>query len=95
MFRGRQAGMDSIGSLEEYMKAGNQVTVAVNGATGSRGFLAASPVWRNGRSQMKLVAYGSAAEAAQAKGETNFCRVPSVPDSGNLQQKGRFHRLRL
>ncbi len=84
-------GIDSIGSLEEYMKAGNQVTVAVNGATGSEAFLAASLFGAMGYgSQMKLVAYSSAAEAAQAvaKGETNFAVSHQSQILETWQQKG-------
>lgn len=61
--------------LDEYLKAGNVITVAVNGATGSEAFLAAALFGAMGYgSQMQIVAYASAAEAAQAvaKGETNF-----------------------
>lgn len=68
-------GIDDIPQLEEYMKAGNEVTVATNGATGSEAFLAAALFGAMGYGQqMKIVAYSSAAEAAQAvaKGETNF-----------------------
>lgn len=84
-------GIDSIGSLEEYMKAGNQVTVAVNGATGSEAFLAASLFGAMGYGgQMKLVAYSSAAEAAQAvaKGETNFAVSHQSQILETWQQKG-------
>lgn len=65
----------SIADLEAYLKAGNQVTVATNGATGSEAFLAAALLGAMGfGDQMKLVSYSSAAEAAQAvaKGETNL-----------------------
>lgn len=65
----------TLADLEEYLKAGNEITVAANGATGSEAFLAASLFGAMGYgSQMKIVAYSSAAEAAQAvaKGETNF-----------------------
>ncbi len=68
-------GIKSIAEMEEYMKAGNEITVACNGATGSEAFLAAALFGAMGYgNQMKIVAYSSAAEAAQAvaKGETNF-----------------------
>lgn len=68
-------GIANLAELEEYLKGGNEITVAANGATGSEAFLAASLFGAMGYgSQMKLVAYSSAAEAAQAvaKGETNF-----------------------
>ena len=65
----------SIADLEAYVKAGNSVSVAVNGATGSEAFLAAALFGSMGAGdQLKLTPYQSAAEAAQAvaKGETNF-----------------------
>jgi len=57
------------------MEAGNEVSVATNGATGSEAFLAAALFGSMGYGeQLKIVAYSSAAEAAQAvsRGETNF-----------------------
>jgi tripartite-type tricarboxylate transporter receptor subunit TctC len=57
------------------VEAGNTVSVAVNGATGSEAFLAAALFGSMGAGdQLKLTPYQSAAEAAQAvaKGETNF-----------------------
>lgn len=68
-------GIKNLEELEAYLKEGNEITVAANGATGSEAFLAASLFGAMGYgSQMKIVAYSSAAEAAQAvaKGETNF-----------------------
>ena len=65
----------SIADLEAYVSAGNPVSVAVNGATGSEAFLAAALFGSMGAGdQLKLTPYQSAAEAAQAvaKGETNF-----------------------
>lgn len=65
----------NIAELEAYVKAGNPVSVAVNGATGSEAFLAAALFGSMGAGdQLKLTPYQSAAEAAQAvaKGETNF-----------------------
>ena len=67
--------INSIADLEAYVKAGNTVSVAVNGATGSEAFLAAALFGSMGAGdQLKLTPYQSAAEAAQAvaKGETNF-----------------------
>ena len=67
--------INSIADLEAYVKAGNPVSVAVNGATGSEAFLAAALFGSMGAGdQLKLTPYQSAAEAAQAvaKGETNF-----------------------
>ena len=64
----------NIDDLKKYMDAGNEITVAANGATGSEAFLAAALFGAMGYGdQMKIVAYSSAAEAAQAvaKGETN------------------------
>lgn len=68
-------GITSIPELEEYMKAGNNISVATNGATGSEAFLAAALFGSmDAGEQVKIVAYESAAEAAQAvaKGETDF-----------------------
>ncbi len=67
-------GVTSLSELEDYMAAGNEITVATNGATGSEAFLAAALFGAMGYGdQMKLVAYSSAAEAAQAvsRGETD------------------------
>lgn len=65
----------NIADLEAYVKAGNPVSVAVNGATGSEAFLAAALFGAMGAGeQLKLTPYQSAAEAAQAvaRGETAF-----------------------
>ncbi len=65
----------TIAELEEYLKGGNEISVAANGATSSEAFLAAALFGSMGYGdQMKIVAYSSAAEAAQAvaRGETNF-----------------------
>lgn len=65
----------TLDDLDAYLKEGNTVSVATNGATGSEAFLAASLIGAMGYGdQLKLVAYQSAAEAAQAvaKGETNL-----------------------
>ncbi|MEE1035470.1 MAG: hypothetical protein U0L15_00015, partial [Oscillospiraceae bacterium] len=67
--------INSIADLEAYVKDGNSISVAVNGATGSEAFLAAALFGSMGAGdQLKLTPYQSAAEAAQAvaKGETNF-----------------------
>ena len=67
--------INSIADLEAYVAAGNEVSVAVNGATGSEAFLAAALFGSMGAGdQLKLTPYQSAAEAAQAvaKGETAF-----------------------
>jgi len=67
-------GIKNIADLENYLKEGNELVVAANGATGSEAFLAAALIGAMGYGdQMKIVAYSSAAEAAQAvaRGETN------------------------
>lgn len=67
--------LNTIADLEAYVAEGNEISVAVNGATGSEAFLAAALFGSMGAGeQLKLVAYSSAAEAAQAvaKGETHF-----------------------
>lgn len=65
----------TIADLEAYVAKGQEISVAVNGAVGSEAFLAASLFGKMGAGdKLKLVAYQSAAEAAQAvaKGETQF-----------------------
>lgn len=65
----------NLADLKAYVESGKAVSVAVNGATGSEAFLAAALFGSMGAGDnLKLVAYSSAAEAAQAvaKGETNF-----------------------
>ena len=65
----------SIADLEDYVKQGSEISVAVNGAVGSEAFLAAALFGAMGAgSQLKLTPYQSAAEAAQAvaRGETQF-----------------------
>ena len=67
--------IQDLAGLKAYVVAGNTVSVAVNGATGSEAFLAAALFGSMGAGdQLKLTPYQSAAEAAQAvaKGETNF-----------------------
>ena len=65
----------TIADLEAYVAAGNEISVAVNGATSSEAFLAAALFGKMGAGdKLKLTPYQSAAEAAQAvaKGETQF-----------------------
>lgn len=84
-------GIKSIPELEAYLKAGNSITVAANGATGSEAFLAAALFGSMGYgSQMKIVAYSSAAEAAQAvaRGETNFAVSHQSQILETYQQNG-------
>lgn len=67
--------INSVADLEAYVAAGNVISVAVNGATGSEAFLAAALFGSMGAGDnLKLTPYQSAAEAAQAvsKGETAF-----------------------
>ena len=67
--------IQDLAGLKAYVEAGNTISVAVNGATGSEAFLAAALFGSMGAGdQLKLTPYQSAAEAAQAvaKGETNF-----------------------
>ena len=65
----------TIADLEAHVAAGNEISVAVNGATSSEAFLAAALFGKMGAGdKLKLTPYQSAAEAAQAvaKGETQF-----------------------
>ena len=71
----------NIDDLKTYMEAGNQISIAANGATGSEAFLAAALFGSMGYGdQIKIVAYSSAAEVAQAvaKGETRRSRTSSA-----------------
>ncbi len=68
-------GIKSIEDLISYMEAGNKITVAANGSVGSEAFLAAALFGSIGYGdKIKIVAYTSAAESAQAvsRGETDF-----------------------
>ncbi len=70
-----ELNIKNIADLEAFAKSGDEISVAVNGATGSEAFLAAALFGSMGvGDNLKLVAYTSAAEAAQAvaKGETDF-----------------------
>ena len=67
--------ISSVADLEAYVQQGTEISVAVNGATGSEAFLAASLFGAMGAGdKLKLTPYQSAAEAAQAvaRGETQF-----------------------
>lgn len=71
------AGLEikKVDDLSKYMEAGNTVTIATNGATSSEAFLAGALFGAMGYGdKIQIIAYESAAEAAQAvaKGETNF-----------------------
>lgn len=83
--------INNIAELEAYMAEGNEISVAVNGATSSEAFLAASLFGSMGYGeQLKLVAYSSAAEAAQAvaRGETNFAVSHQSQILETYQQEG-------
>ena len=88
--------LKNLDDLEAYVKAGNPVSVAVNGATGSEAFLAAALFGSMGAGdQLKLTPYQSAAEAAQAvaKGETNFAvshqsQILETYQQGGMARKG-------
>lgn len=70
-----ELNIKSIADLEAYVAGGNEISVAVNGATSSEAFLAAALFGKMGvGDKLKLTPYQSAAEAAQAvaKGETQF-----------------------
>lgn len=65
----------SIEDLKAYVAKGEEISVAVNGATSSEAFLTAALFGSMGAGdKLKLTPYQSAAEAAQAvsKGETSF-----------------------
>ena len=68
-------GVESIEDLQNYVTTAGEISVAVNGATGSEAFLAAALFGSmDAGDKVKLTPYQSAAEAAQAvaKGETSF-----------------------
>ena len=84
-------GITSIDELKSYMDQGNQISIATNGATGSEAFVAAALFGSMGYGdQIKIVAYSSAAEAAQAvaKGETNFAVSHQSQILETYQQNG-------
>jgi tripartite-type tricarboxylate transporter receptor subunit TctC len=83
--------ISSIADLEAYVEAGNEVSVAVNGATGSEAFLAAALFGSMGAGdKLKLTPYQSAAEAAQAvaRGETQFAVSHQSQILETFQQNG-------
>ena len=83
--------IQDLAGLKAYVEAGNTVSVAVNGATGSEAFLAAALFGSMGAGdQLKLTPYQSAAEAAQAvaKGETNFAVSHQSQILETFQQSG-------
>lgn len=70
-----ELNLKTLSDLDTYVKEGNEISVAVNGATSSEAFLAAALFGSMGvGDKLKLTPYQSAAEAAQAvaKGETAF-----------------------
>lgn len=71
----KKLGIDNLEALETFAAGDEEISVAVNGSTSSEAFLAAALFGSMGAGdRVKLVAYTSAAEAAQAvaKGETKF-----------------------
>lgn len=86
-----ELGITNMDELKAYMEAGNEITVAANGATGSEAFLAAALFGAMGYGeQMEIVAYSSAAEAAQAvaRGETTFAVSHQSQILETYQQNG-------
>ncbi len=83
--------IQSIADLQSYVSTGAEISVAVNGATGSEAFLAAALFGSMGAGdQLKLVPYSSAGEAAQAvaKGETSFAVTHQSQILETYQQGG-------
>ena len=83
--------ISSVADLEAYVQQGTEISVAVNGATGSEAFLAASLFGSMGAGdKLKLTPYQSAAEAAQAvaRGETQFAVSHQSQILETYQQKG-------
>ena len=86
-----ELSIKNIADLEAYVQAGNEISVAVNGATGSEAFLAASLFGAMGAGdKLKLTPYQSAAEAAQAvaRGETQFAISHQSQILETYQQNG-------
>ena len=83
--------ISSVADLEAYVQQGTEISVAVNGATGSEAFLAAALFGSMGAgNQLKLTPYQSAAEAAQAvaRGETQFAVSHQSQILETYQQNG-------
>ena len=83
--------ISNIADLEAYVAQGNEISVAVNGATSSEAFLAAALFGSMGvGDKLKLTPYQSAAEAAQAvaRGETQFAVSHQSQILETYQQKG-------
>ena len=83
--------ISSVSDLEAYVQQGTEISVAVNGATSSEAFLAASLFGAMGAGdKLKLTPYQSAAEAAQAvaRGETQFAVSHQSQILETYQQKG-------
>ena len=83
--------INSIADLETYAAQSGEISVAVNGATGSEAFLAASLFGAMGAGgKLKLTPYQSAAEAAQAvaRGETQFAVSHQSQILETYQQNG-------
>ena len=86
-----ELNINSVADLEAYVGQGNEISVAVNGATGSEAFLAAALFGSMGAGdKLKLTPYQSAAEAAQAvaRGETQFAVSHQSQILETYQQKG-------
>ena len=83
--------INNIDDLKAYVEAGNEISVAVNGATSSEAFLAAALFGSMGvGDKLKLTPYQSAAEAAQAvaRGETQFAVSHQSQILETYQQNG-------
>lgn len=83
--------INGIDDLKTFVAQGSEISVAVNGATGSEAFLAASLFGAMGAGdQLKLTPYQSAAEAAQAvaRGETQFAVSHQSQILETYQQNG-------
>ena len=83
--------INNIADLKAYVEAGNEISVAVNGATSSEAFLAAALFGSMGAGdKLKLTPYQSAAEAAQAvaRGETQFAVSHQSQILETFQQNG-------
>ena len=83
--------ISSVSDLEAYVQQGTEISVAVNGATSSEAFLAASLFGAMGAGdKLKLTPYQSAAEAAQAvaRGETQVAVSHQSQILETYQQNG-------
>ena len=86
----------SVADLKAYVEAGNEISVAVNGAMGSEAFLAAALFGSMGAGdKLKLTPVRRRGRPGRGQGRDRLRRLPPVPDPGDLPAGRRVHRVRL